>query len=67
MIDARGLSCPLPVIMVQKEVAKTAPSELVVMVDAKVCVENVSRFAASCGYAVTVEETDGEFKMILKK
>ena len=48
MIDARGLSCPLPVVMVQKEVAKTAPSELVVMVDAKVCVENVSRFAASC-------------------
>lgn len=67
MIDTRGLSCPLPVVMVQKEVAKTAPSELVVMVDAKVCVENVSRFAANCGYAVTVEETDGEFKMILKK
>ena len=67
MIDARGLSCPLPVVMVQKEVNKTAPDELEVLVDAKVCVENVTRFAASCGYAVTVEETDGEYKMILKK
>ncbi len=67
MVDARGLSCPLPVVMVQKEVNKTAPDELEVLVDAKVCVENVTRFAASCGYAVTVEETDGEYKMILKK
>lgn len=67
MVDARGLSCPLPVVMVQKEVNKTAPDQLEVLVDAKVCVENVTRFAASCGYAVTVEETDGEYKMILKK
>ena len=67
MIDARGLSCPLPVVMVQKEVAKNAPSELVVMVDAKVCVENVSRVAASGGYSVTGEGADGESKMILKK
>ena len=67
MVDARGLSCPLPVVMVQKEVNKTAPDELEVLVDAKVCLENVTRFAASCGYAVTVEETDGEYKMILKK
>ena len=67
MVDARGLSCPLPVVMVQKEVNKTAPTELEVLVDAKVCVENVTRFAASCGYAVTVEETDGEYKMLLKK
>lgn len=67
MVDARGLSCPLPVVMVQKEVAKNAPDSLEVLVDARVCVENVSRFAASSGYTVTVEEVDGEFRMTLKK
>ena len=67
MVDARGLSCPLPVVMVQKEVNKNKPNELDVQVDAMVCVENVTRFAHSQGYEVTVEEQDGEYTMHLKK
>ncbi|MDO4203609.1 MAG: sulfurtransferase TusA family protein [Selenomonadaceae bacterium] len=67
MVDARGLSCPLPVVMVQKEVNKSNPAELEVMVDAMVCVENVTRFGKSQGYSVTVEECDGEYKLLLKK
>ena len=67
MVDARGLSCPLPVVMVQKEVNKNNPGELDVQVDAMVCVENVTRFAHSQGYEVTVEEIDGEFTLHLKK
>ena len=50
MIDARGLSCPMPVVMVQKEVQKTRPASLEVLVDARVAVENISRFARSKGY-----------------
>lgn len=67
MIDARGLSCPLPVVMVQKAVKNGNPNELDVLVDAMVCVENVTRFAHSQGYAVTVNEQDGEFALHLKK
>ena len=67
MIDARGLSCPMPVVMVQKEVKKNAPSEVSVMVDSEVCVENVTRFAHSQGYQVSVEKKDGEFILKLKK
>ncbi len=67
MVDARGLSCPMPVVMVQKEVNANKPSELEVLVDAKVCVENVTRYAASQGYDVKVVEKDGEFSMTLKK
>ncbi len=67
MVDARGLSCPLPVVMVQKEVKASNPKELEVLVDAVVCVENVTRFANSQGYDVTVKEADGEFSMTLKK
>jgi len=67
MIDARGQSCPIPVVMVQNEVKKTRPKELQVRVDARVCVENITRYAASQGYAVSVEEADGEYTMTLKK
>ena len=67
MIDARGLSCPLPVVMVQKEVKANAPKELEVKVDSMVCVENVKRYAASQGYAVSVKDEGDEFTMMLTK
>lgn len=67
MVDARGLSCPMPVVMVQNEVKKGNPNSLTVLVDAMVCVENVKRYAASQGYSVTVTEEDGEYKMDLSK
>lgn len=67
MIDARGLSCPMPVVMVQKEVKKNAPKTLQVRVDSRVCVENISRYAALQGYEVQTEEEDGEFLLTLTK
>ncbi len=67
MIDARGQSCPIPVVMVQQEVKRTQPRELQVQVDSMVCVENISRYAALQGYAVTVDEDGGEYTMTLKK
>ena len=35
MIDARGYSCPMPVVMVQNEVKKNAPDTLEVLVTAR--------------------------------
>ncbi len=68
VLDARGLSCPLPVVMVQKEVKGKMPNELVVLLDAKVSVENVTRFATNQGYTVSGEELiNGEYKLVLKK
>ncbi len=68
MIDARGLSCPIPVVMVQDAVKKgNNPPELSVKVDARVCVENITRYAGSQGYKVDVKEEDGEYTMTLKK
>lgn len=66
-IDARGYACPMPVIMVQKEVKANAPAELQVLVDDKCAVENVTRFGESQGYAVTWREVDDEFELTLKK
>ena len=66
MIDTRGLSCPIPVVMVQKAV-KDAPAKLEVLADAEVAVENITRFARSQGYEVAVTEDGIDYKMTLTK
>lgn len=67
MVDARGYSCPTPVIMVQKAVKDGAPATLEVAVDNQCSVENVIRFARNAGYQVQVSDLDGDFKLTLTK
>lgn len=68
MVDARGLACPLPVIQTQRAIEKEHPDTLEVLVDNNTAVQNVKRFAARAGYAVTVKELeDDEFSLLLKK
>lgn len=67
MVDARGYSCPRPVIMVQKAVKDGAPATLEVAVDNQCSVENVTRFARNAGYQVQVSDLDGDFKLTLTK
>lgn len=67
MVDARGLACPMPVVMVQKEVKKNNPTELTVMVDNQCAVENVTRFAGSQGYKVAVKADGEDFILTLTK
>ena len=66
IIDARGLLCPEPVVLVQKAI-KSDPAEATVLVDAVAAKENVTRFAVSRGYDVAVSEQKGEFTLTLKK
>ena len=67
MVDARGYSCPTPVIMVQKAVKNGSPKKLEVLVDNQCSVENVTRFARNAGYQVKVSEQGGDFKLDLTK
>lgn len=68
MIDARGLACPMPVVMVQKAVKNGTPGELEVLVDNQCAVENITRYASNQGYKVAVQEQDGdEFTLKLTK
>lgn len=67
MIDARGYSCPMPVVMVQNKVKKNAPATLEVLVDSQTCVENVTRFAQSKGYTVSTAAEGEDFRLTLKK
>ena len=66
MMDARGESCPIPVLMVQKAM-KSGDKAYEVMVDSVTPCENVKRFAESQGYSVSITETDGEFLLKLTK
>lgn len=67
MIDARGYSCPMPVVMLQKQVSKTHPQQEEILVDSQTCVENVTRFAQNNGYTVSVTAKQGDFLVSLTK
>lgn len=67
MVDARGYSCPTPVVMVQKAVKGKNPDKLEVLVDNQCSVENVTRFANNSGYQVEVSDYEGDFKLELTK
>ena len=66
MVDVRGLSCPMPVMMVQKA-TKDSPAQVEVLADCKTAVGNVTRFAESQGYTITVTPDGNEYRMELKK
>lgn len=66
MIDARGLSCPMPVMMTQKAM-KSGENYYEVMVDAVTPCENVRRYAESQGFKVEVVDKEGEFLLKLSK
>ena len=66
-VDARGYSCPMPVVMVQKAVKGQSPAALEVLVDNQCSVENVTRFAQSSGYTVAVAPEGQDFRLSLSK
>ncbi len=66
MIDARGRSCPEPVIMVKKAMA-SGGSSFEAVVDNHVSVENITRFVTHAGYSLQVEEKDGDFYLHITK
>ena len=66
MLDARGLSCPEPVVMIRKAMM-TKANEYTMVVDNPTARENVTRYAEHQGYTVTVSEQDGEYTLTMKK
>ena len=59
-IDARGLSCPQPVLMTMDEIKKKTEGEIIVVVDSEASKETVSRAAASQGCGVKKISQDGD-------
>ena len=65
-LDARGLSCPEPVIMIRKAMM-TKESCYEMIVDNPTSKENVIRYAEHQGYQVAITEKDGEYTLSMKK
>lgn len=61
-VDARGLSCPLPVMHARKAL-ESDPESLAVLVDSGTAKANVANMLADAGYAVTAEESDGGWRL----
>jgi len=68
IIDARGLSCPQPVLMALDKIKSADKSEFVVIVDTETSRENILRAANSNGWKQADMQTDGEeCRITLKK
>ncbi len=68
IVDARGLSCPQPVLVTLNEMKKVNKGEIVVLVDTDTSKENVSRAAAQQGWEVKSIEPEGiGYRIILSK
>jgi TusA-related sulfurtransferase len=65
-VDARGLSCPQPVILARKAIA-VGQFPVEVLVETVTSRENVRRMAEKAGCTVTVAEMGDEFKLTLRK
>ena len=66
MIDARGYSCPEPVIMAQKALA-TQEQEYEMLVDSRTAMENVTRYVSHNGYTVVSTAEGDDYKLVFKK
>ncbi|QQK08896.1 sulfurtransferase TusA family protein [Miniphocaeibacter halophilus] len=65
-VDARGLSCPEPVILTMNAV-KGNTDEIEVKVDTNIAKENVTRFLKGKKFKVEIKENKGEFSIKGKK
>jgi len=67
VIDARGLSCPQPVILIRKALLEAGEGEVALRVDTVTQVQNCSRAAGKLGWKVAVEEKGGLYEMRFQK
>jgi TusA-related sulfurtransferase len=67
-IDARGLSCPQPVLLVVQKIKQTPSGRIDVLVDCGASRENVARAASSQGWSLAEEDLPGGgYRLVLSK
>lgn len=68
LVDARGLSCPQPVMLTLKEIKNMSSGEIIVLVDTDTSKENVCRAAQSQGWQIKAVDPEGKgYRITLKK
>ncbi|MCX5718738.1 MAG: sulfurtransferase TusA family protein [Nitrospirae bacterium] len=66
-LDARGLSCPQPVILTEKMIEQFKKGKLEVLVDTDTAKENISRLARRKGWDIEIVPEGKEYRMLLNK
>jgi TusA-related sulfurtransferase len=61
IVDARGLSCPEPVLLTLEAIKRLGKGKIEILVDTDTSKENVSRAASSMGWQIenVIEEGSG--------
>jgi TusA-related sulfurtransferase len=68
IVDARGLSCPQPVLATLKEIKEGGSAEIVVLVDTDTSKENVCRAASAQGWQAKSIDVEGVgYRITLEK
>lgn len=65
-VDARGRSCPEPVLMTIQAM-KSNQGAFEVLVDNQVAIENIKRCCGSKGYAIEVVEDGEDYRLKIKR
>ena len=66
-IDARGLSCPQPVLITRNKMEELGSGTIEVFVDTAASRDNISRMATNQGWSVAVREREHEFIITITK
>jgi TusA-related sulfurtransferase len=67
-VDARGLSCPQPVLLSLGEMKTLGKGQIEILVDTDTSKENVSRAAESQGWEVKQVQPEGEgYRIAIRK
>lgn len=68
IVDARGLSCPEPVLLTLEAIKKHGRGEIEILVDTDTSKENVSRAASSMGWQIYQISPEGSgYRIKIKK
>jgi len=67
VVDARGLSCPEPVLLAKQAIEAIPSGTVEVLVETTTSRDNVTRMAKHLGCSVAVEEAGGEFRLTIRK
>ena len=63
-IDARGLSCPAPVLQTKAAIEVEKPQEVSVLIDNAAAQQNVQRFLESQGFKTLLKQTGNDYTVI---
>ncbi|MBN2372971.1 sulfurtransferase TusA family protein [bacterium] len=66
-VDARGLSCPQPVVLTRNKMKELGRGTFEVIVDTGTSRDNISRLAEHEGWKIECKEEGDEFILTLKK